>query len=70
MRFCLNPNPPIYVKLGVTKVGAKNWLFVGHPKAGWRSAVIYTIAGTCRPLGVDPEAYLRWVWPQLSAATN
>ncbi|MHB1308690.1 MAG: IS66 family transposase [Limisphaerales bacterium] len=24
-------------------VGKKRWLFIGHPDAGWRSAVIYTI---------------------------
>jgi transposase len=29
-----------------TKLGAKNWLYIGHPDAGWRSAVIYSITGT------------------------
>jgi transposase len=53
-----------------TKVGLRNYLFIGHPKAGWRSAVIYSIIGTCRLLGVNPEAYLLWVLPKLAAATN
>jgi hypothetical protein len=53
-----------------TKVGLRNWLFIGHPKAGWRSAVIYSVIGTCRLLGVNPEEYLRWVLPRLAAATN
>ena len=53
-----------------TKIGSKNWLFIGHPKAGWCSAVIYSIVGTCRLLGVNPEAYLTWVLPKLAAATN
>jgi hypothetical protein len=26
-----------------TAVGKKNWLFIGHPKAGQRSAILYTI---------------------------
>jgi hypothetical protein len=26
-------------------IGKKNWLFVGHPEAGERSAVIYTLLG-------------------------
>jgi transposase len=26
-----------------TAVGRKRWLFIGHPEAGWRSAVIYSI---------------------------
>jgi hypothetical protein len=53
-----------------TKLGAKNWLHIGHPKAGWRSAVIYSIVGTCRLLKIDPLAYPTWVLPKLAAATN
>jgi hypothetical protein len=31
-------------------VGRKRWLFIGHPQAGWRSAVIYSmlISGSAR----------------------
>jgi len=29
-------------------LGKRNWLFVGHPEAGERSAVIYTLLGSCR----------------------
>jgi hypothetical protein len=53
-----------------TKLGAKNWMHIGHPKAGWRSAVVYSIVGTCRLLKVDPLAYLTWVLPKLAAATS
>lgn len=53
-----------------TKVGLRNYLFIGHPNAGWRSAVIYSVVGTCRLIGVNPEAYIRWVLPKLAAATN
>jgi hypothetical protein len=52
------------------KVGLRDYLFIGHPKAGWRSAVIYSVIGTCRLSGVNPEAYIRWVLPKLAAATN
>lgn len=52
------------------KVGLRNYLFIGHPDAGWRSAVIYSVVGTCRLLDVNPEAYLLWVLPKLAAATN
>ena len=61
---------PIEGNIRPTKLGAKNWLHIGHPKAGWRSAVIYSIVGTCRLLKVDPLAYLTWVLPKLAAATN
>jgi hypothetical protein len=52
------------------KLGMKNWLFVGHSDAGWRSAVVYSIVGTCKLLNVNPEAYLTWVLPRLAAATT
>ncbi len=41
-----------------TKLGAKNWLYIGHPDAGWRSAVTYSITGTCKLLKVNPTDYL------------
>jgi transposase len=41
-----------------TCVGKKNWLFIGHPDAGWRSAVLYTLIVSARRLGHDPVAYL------------
>jgi len=39
-------------------VGRKRWLFIGHPDAGWRSAVIYSILGSCRRRGLNPQEYL------------
>ena len=53
-----------------TKIGAKNWMHIGHPKAGWRSAVLYSIMGSCRLVKVDPFAYLKWVLPKLAAAKS
>jgi len=40
------------------KLGAKNWLQIGHPKAGPRLANLFTLVENCRLAGVDPEAYL------------
>lgn len=40
------------------KLGAKNWLFIGHPDAGSRLANLFTVVENCRQLGHDPEAYL------------
>lgn len=51
-------------------VGKKNFLFVGHPDAGWRSAVICSVLGTCQLQGVNPWGYLTWALPRLAAATN
>lgn len=41
-----------------TKLGMKNWLFIGHPQAGKRSAIIYTLVQNCKNQGIDPQAYL------------
>jgi len=46
-------------------VGKKNWLFIGHPEAGWRSAVIYSVIVSCRRRGIDPWEYLRDVLQRL-----
>ena len=41
-----------------TAVGKKNWLFVGHPEAGERAAILYSILISCQRLDVDPLEYL------------
>ena len=41
-----------------TAIGKKNFLFIGHPEAGGRSAMVYSILGSCRPHGVNPARYL------------
>ena len=46
-------------------IGKKNWLFIGHPKAGQRSAIIYTMVENCRVHGIDPLAYLTDVMPRI-----
>ena len=48
-------------------MGRRSWLFIGHPDAGWRSAVIYSIVGSCRRRGIEPGAYLADVLRRLPA---
>lgn len=48
-----------------TAVGKKNWLFIGHPKAGEKSAIIYSLLGSCRRAGVPPLEYLADVFQRL-----
>jgi transposase len=40
------------------KTGVRNWLFVGHPKAGPRLANLFTLIENCRQAGADVAAYL------------
>lgn len=51
-------------------VGKKRWLFIGHPQAGWRSAVIYSIIQSCRRRGIDPQQYLTDVLGRLPGMKN
>ena len=43
-------------------------MFIGHPEAGERSAVIYTLLGSCRRLGINPFDYLKDLFTRLPAA--
>jgi transposase len=49
-------------------LGKKNWLFIGHPEAGERSAVIYTLLGSCRRHGINPFDYLKDLFTRLPSA--
>jgi len=49
-------------------IGKKNFLFVGHPEAGERRAVIYTLLGSCRRHGINPFDYLNDLFTRLPAA--
>jgi len=51
-----------------TAVGKKNFLFVGHPDAGQRSAVIYSVLGSCRRHGLNPAEYLQDIFERLPKA--
>jgi transposase len=42
-------------------LGRKNFLFAGSDKGGERAAAIYSLIGTAKLNGIDPEAYLRHV---------
>ena len=46
-------------------LGKKNWLFIGHPEAGDRSAILYTILACCRRLNINAREYLADVLARL-----
>lgn len=84
--YLLNQWEPLsaHARLGITKldnnlvenairpscIGKKNWLFIGHPEAGQRSAIIYSLIVSCERRGIDPLAYLRDILTRLPAMTN
>jgi hypothetical protein len=45
-------------------------LFIAHPEAGERGAVIYTLPGSCRRHGLNPLDYLKDLFTRLPGAEN
>jgi len=47
-------------------LGRKNYLFAGSDTGGERAAVIYSLIGSAKLAGLDPEAYLREVLTRIA----
>jgi transposase len=48
-------------------LGRNNWGMFGSAAGGETAAVLYTLVGTCKHLGIDPFGYLREALPELFA---
>jgi hypothetical protein len=46
-------------------IGRNNWVVLGSQSGGETAAVLYSVVGTCKHLGIDPFAYLREALPGL-----
>jgi transposase len=53
--------------LRAVAIGRKNYLFAGADSGGERAAAIYSLSGTAKLNGIDPEAYLRLVLSRIAA---
>jgi hypothetical protein len=47
-------------------LGRKNYLFAGSDSGGERAAAIYSLVGTAKFNGIDPELYLRQVLTRIA----
>jgi hypothetical protein len=52
--------------LRVVALGRKNYLFAGSNAGGERAAALYTLIGSAKLNGLDPERYLRHVLSQIA----
>lgn len=52
--------------LRVVALGRKNYLFAGSDAGGERAAVLYSLIGTAKLNGLDPESYLRDVLSRIA----
>lgn len=57
----------LHVRAALTR---KNFLFAGSDAGGRRAAIAYTVLGSCRLAGVNPEEYLADVLPRLSRGVS
>lgn len=53
-----------------TKLGAKNWLFIGSEDSGRTSAILFSIVESAKRHGLEPYAYICDLLNRLPKATN
>jgi transposase len=58
-------NNPAERTLRQVALGRNNWQFCGSAAGGKTAAVLYSVVGTCKHLGLDPFAYLQDVLTRL-----
>ena len=56
-RICLSNNAAERALRGLA-LGRKSWLFAGSERGAERAALMYTLIGTAKLNGVDPQAWL------------
>jgi hypothetical protein len=71
LRYCDNghleiDNNAAERALRAVALGRKNYLFAGSDSGGERAASIYSLIGTAKLNGLDPEAYLRDVLTRIA----
>ncbi|MFM0478880.1 IS66 family transposase, partial [Paraburkholderia strydomiana] len=59
-------NLPVERALRGVAIGRRNYLFAGADSGGERAATIYSLVGTAKLNGIDPEAYLRYVLARIA----
>jgi len=71
LRFCDDggieiDNNPAERALRVVALGRKNFLFAGSDGGGESAAAIYSLVGSAKLNGIDPESYLRNVLSRIA----
>ncbi|MDA1077366.1 MAG: transposase, partial [Proteobacteria bacterium] len=64
-RICLTNNAAERSLRGVA-LGRKSWLFAGSERGGQRAAAMYSLIGTAKLNGIDPQAWLADVIARIS----
>ena len=56
--------------IGPSAIGKKNFMFIGSPQAGKKTAIIYSIVVSCQRYGIDPLAYMKDLLERLPTMSN
>ena len=59
-------NNPVENSIRPVAVGRKNYLFAGSHEAAQRSAMLYSLLGTCKMNGVEPNHWLKTVLEKIA----
>lgn len=59
-------NNPVENSIRPVAIGRKNYLFAGSHEAAKRSAILYTLMGTCKLHGINPFIWLRDVLQRIA----
>ena len=59
-------NNPVENAIRPVAIGRKNYLFAGSHEAAERSAMLYSLMGTCKLHGINPSVYLKDVLQRIS----
>lgn len=59
-------NNPVENSIRPVAIGRKNYLFAGSHEAAQRSAMLYTLMGTCKLHGINPSIYFKDVLQRIS----
>jgi len=59
-------NNPVENSIRPVAIGRKNYLFAGSHEAAQRSAMLYSLMGTCKLHGINPSVYLKDVLQRIN----
>jgi len=59
-------NNPVENSIRPVAIGRKNYLFAGSHEAAKRSAMLYSLIGTCKLHGIEPHAWLNHTLEKIS----
>lgn len=58
-------NNPVERVIRPLALGRKNWLFCSNDASAYRAAIVYSLIGTCKNAGIEPNVWMEDVLKQI-----